>query len=169
MYSPIETNETHSHTFHSCQHQHQHQHQHHHSHMMTQFGPIGHGHSHSHQHNHGHGHGHGHGHLPGHFMILSRPTNEQQKLQQQQHQKQQQLQQQEKLQQQLPEHKTDIKNDHKVQSSSQEPNLGMDKSPMCLINELARANSIKHQYHLVDETGPPHEKTFTGTNLIKSN
>lgn len=36
-----------------------------------------------------------------------------------------------------------------------------DKSPMCLINELVRFNGISHQYRLIDETGPPHDKTFT--------
>ncbi|RWS10943.1 double-stranded RNA-binding protein Staufen 2-like protein, partial [Dinothrombium tinctorium] len=35
------------------------------------------------------------------------------------------------------------------------------KTPMCLINELSRFNDIQHQYHLVDETGPSHKKTFT--------
>ncbi|XP_067142126.1 double-stranded RNA-binding protein Staufen homolog 2-like isoform X2 [Centruroides vittatus] len=36
-----------------------------------------------------------------------------------------------------------------------------EKTPMCLINELARYNKVQHQYHLVDESGPPHKKTFT--------
>ncbi|XP_074657003.1 double-stranded RNA-binding protein Staufen homolog [Tubulanus polymorphus] len=35
-----------------------------------------------------------------------------------------------------------------------------EKTPMCLINELARYNKIQHQYTLVDETGPAHKKTF---------
>lgn len=36
-----------------------------------------------------------------------------------------------------------------------------EKTPMCLINELARYNKVQPQYHLVDESGPPHKKTFT--------
>ncbi|KAH9490575.1 hypothetical protein Btru_034158 [Bulinus truncatus] len=35
-----------------------------------------------------------------------------------------------------------------------------EKTPMCLINELARFNKISHQYVLVDEQGPAHKKTF---------
>ncbi|BFZ21572.1 hypothetical protein BsWGS_24611 [Bradybaena similaris] len=35
-----------------------------------------------------------------------------------------------------------------------------EKTPMCLINELARFNKILHQYTLVDEQGPAHKKTF---------
>ena len=37
-----------------------------------------------------------------------------------------------------------------------------EKSPMCRINEISRFNDIKHEYHLVGESGPPHDKTFTG-------
>ena len=36
-----------------------------------------------------------------------------------------------------------------------------EKTPMCLINELARYNKIQHQYRLTDEAGPAHKKTFT--------
>ena len=36
-----------------------------------------------------------------------------------------------------------------------------EKTPMCLINELARYNKIQHQYRLTDESGPAHKKTFT--------
>lgn len=36
------------------------------------------------------------------------------------------------------------------------------KSPMCRINEICRYNDIKHEYHLIDESGPAHSKTFTG-------
>ena len=32
-----------------------------------------------------------------------------------------------------------------------------EKTPMCLVNELARFNKISHQYKLVDETGPAHK------------
>ncbi|KAK3088569.1 hypothetical protein FSP39_020726 [Pinctada imbricata] len=35
-----------------------------------------------------------------------------------------------------------------------------EKTPMCLINELARYNKIMHQYTLVDEQGPAHKKVF---------
>lgn len=35
-----------------------------------------------------------------------------------------------------------------------------EKTPMCLINELARYNRVSHQYTLVDEQGPAHKKTF---------
>lgn len=38
-----------------------------------------------------------------------------------------------------------------------------DKTPMCLINELARYNKLKPQYVLQDETGPAHKKIFTVT------
>ncbi|XP_078332855.1 double-stranded RNA-binding protein Staufen homolog isoform X2 [Crassostrea virginica] len=36
-----------------------------------------------------------------------------------------------------------------------------EKTPMCLINELARYNKISHQYTLVDEQGPAHKKVFS--------
>lgn len=35
-----------------------------------------------------------------------------------------------------------------------------EKTPMCLINELARFNKASHQYCLTDEQGPAHKKTF---------
>ncbi|KAH3712385.1 hypothetical protein DPMN_072085 [Dreissena polymorpha] len=35
-----------------------------------------------------------------------------------------------------------------------------EKTPMCLINELARFNRVTHQYTLVDEQGPAHKKNF---------
>lgn len=35
-----------------------------------------------------------------------------------------------------------------------------EKTPMSLINELARYNKIEHSYTLIDEKGPPHEKVF---------
>ncbi|CAG5036356.1 unnamed protein product [Parnassius apollo] len=38
-----------------------------------------------------------------------------------------------------------------------------EKTPMCLVNELARYNKIKHQYRLTSETGPAHKKVFTVT------
>jgi len=36
-----------------------------------------------------------------------------------------------------------------------------EKTPMCLVNELARFNKIQHQYKLTDECGPAHKKNFT--------
>ncbi|XP_077990821.1 double-stranded RNA-binding protein Staufen homolog 2-like isoform X2 [Glandiceps talaboti] len=35
-----------------------------------------------------------------------------------------------------------------------------EKTPMCLLNELARYNKMQPQYQLVDESGPAHQKTF---------
>ncbi|KAK9504760.1 hypothetical protein O3M35_008951 [Rhynocoris fuscipes] len=42
-------------------------------------------------------------------------------------------------------------------------NVGKEKTPMCLVNELARYNKIEHQYRLTNEEGPPHKKKFTVT------
>ncbi|XP_026275861.1 double-stranded RNA-binding protein Staufen homolog 2 isoform X1 [Frankliniella occidentalis] len=38
-----------------------------------------------------------------------------------------------------------------------------EKTPMCLVNELARYNKIPHQYRLTNEQGPAHRKQFTVT------
>ncbi|EZA47672.1 double-stranded RNA-binding protein Staufen homolog 2 isoform X2 [Ooceraea biroi] len=38
-----------------------------------------------------------------------------------------------------------------------------EKTPMCLLNELARFNRIQHQYRLTNEQGPAHKKKFTVT------
>lgn len=38
-----------------------------------------------------------------------------------------------------------------------------EKTPMCLVNELARYNKIQHQYRLTGESGPAHKKRFTVT------
>lgn len=38
-----------------------------------------------------------------------------------------------------------------------------EKTPMCLLNELARFNKIQHQYRLTNEQGPAHKKRFTVT------
>ncbi|XP_053690443.1 maternal effect protein staufen-like [Sabethes cyaneus] len=38
-----------------------------------------------------------------------------------------------------------------------------EKTPMCLVNELARYNKIQHQYRLTGESGPAHKKQFTVT------
>jgi len=46
-----------------------------------------------------------------------------------------------------------------------QPELGSvktkEKTPMCLVNELARFNKVQHQYKLTDELGPAHKKNFT--------
>lgn len=36
-----------------------------------------------------------------------------------------------------------------------------EKTPMCLVNELARFNKSQHQYRLIGEQGPAHKKRFT--------
>ncbi|KPP58887.1 hypothetical protein Z043_123247, partial [Scleropages formosus] len=36
-----------------------------------------------------------------------------------------------------------------------------EKTPMCLVNELARFNRIQPQYKLLNERGPAHAKIFT--------
>lgn len=36
-----------------------------------------------------------------------------------------------------------------------------EKTPMCLLNELARFNKLQPKYELINETGPPHEKVFS--------
>ncbi|XP_055619662.1 maternal effect protein staufen isoform X2 [Toxorhynchites rutilus septentrionalis] len=38
-----------------------------------------------------------------------------------------------------------------------------EKTPMCLVNELARYNKLQHQYRLTGESGPAHKKRFTVT------
>ncbi|XP_017769294.1 PREDICTED: double-stranded RNA-binding protein Staufen homolog 2 isoform X2 [Nicrophorus vespilloides] len=50
-------------------------------------------------------------------------------------------------------------------TSSTVPNLAnmKEKTPMCLVNELARYNKIQHQYRLTGEQGPAHKKIFTVT------
>ncbi|KAI9552256.1 hypothetical protein GHT06_022618 [Daphnia sinensis] len=37
---------------------------------------------------------------------------------------------------------------------------GKKKTPMCLVNELARHHKIHPQYRLTEESGPPHQKMF---------
>lgn len=50
-------------------------------------------------------------------------------------------------------------------SSAPNPPLAniKEKTPMCLVNELARYNKIQHQYRLTGEQGPAHKKIFTVT------
>lgn len=35
-----------------------------------------------------------------------------------------------------------------------------EKTPMCLVNELARFNRIQPQYKLLNENGPAHAKVY---------
>merc|ERR1719232_1934400 len=46
-------------------------------------------------------------------------------------------------------------------STSSNNSLIKEKTPMCLVNELARYNKVGHQYRLTDESGPAHKKNFT--------
>ncbi|VVC29995.1 Hypothetical protein CINCED_3A006676 [Cinara cedri] len=55
---------------------------------------------------------------------------------------------------------TQLQNDISANNSA---SIDKDKTPMCLVNELARFNKIKHQYKLTNEQGPPHQKKFTVT------
>ncbi|KAL4217768.1 Double-stranded RNA-binding protein Staufen 1 [Mactra antiquata] len=57
---------------------------------------------------------------------------------------------------------TVLSNDKGQSSSQSSQSLAntKEKTPMCLINELARFNRVTHQYTLVDEQGPAHKKTF---------
>ncbi|XP_055379366.1 maternal effect protein staufen [Condylostylus longicornis] len=45
--------------------------------------------------------------------------------------------------------------------STENISSGKEKTPMCLVNELARYNQIQHQYRLTGEQGPAHSKRFT--------
>ncbi|KAK0066309.1 double-stranded RNA-binding protein Staufen [Biomphalaria pfeifferi] len=60
--------------------------------------------------------------------------------------------------------KSEVKLPEKPEKNNATEMLGLantkEKTPMCLINELARFNKISHQYTLVDEQGPAHKKTF---------
>ncbi|XP_011505196.1 PREDICTED: double-stranded RNA-binding protein Staufen homolog 2 [Ceratosolen solmsi marchali] len=54
------------------------------------------------------------------------------------------------------------------QSNATNANLAntREKTPMCLVNELARFNKIQHQYRLTNEQGPAHKKRFTVTLML---
>lgn len=56
---------------------------------------------------------------------------------------------------------------HANTNTSSAPNATLanikEKTPMCLVNELARYNKIQHQYRLTGEEGPAHKKIFTVT------
>ncbi|XP_077866790.1 double-stranded RNA-binding protein Staufen homolog 2-like [Saccoglossus kowalevskii] len=47
-----------------------------------------------------------------------------------------------------------------AQTISQNMANPKEKTPMCLLNELARYNKTQPQYKLQDESGPAHQKTF---------
>lgn len=111
-------------------------------------------------------------------------NNQNQLPQQQQSQQQQQLQQ-SQSQQQQPQHvsqqsnmeqpkavTSDINGESRDENSSNQNHANAtnpalanmkEKTPMCLLNELARFNRIQHQYRLTNEQGPAHKKRFTVT------
>ncbi|XP_059615052.1 double-stranded RNA-binding protein Staufen homolog 2 [Phlebotomus argentipes] len=56
----------------------------------------------------------------------------------------------------------DPSTDNTSQSATSETLANIkEKTPMCLVNELARHNKIQHQYRLTSEQGPAHKKKFT--------
>lgn len=55
---------------------------------------------------------------------------------------------------------TDAQNKNIDENNDKDNQNMAQKTPMCLINELARYNKIQAQYILEDETGPSHKKTF---------
>ncbi|XP_014208195.1 double-stranded RNA-binding protein Staufen homolog 2 isoform X2 [Copidosoma floridanum] len=59
-------------------------------------------------------------------------------------------------------------NQQQSQGNSTNSNLAntREKTPMCLVNELARFNKIQHQYRLTNEQGPAHKKRFTVTLML---
>ncbi|XP_012226621.1 double-stranded RNA-binding protein Staufen homolog 2 isoform X2 [Linepithema humile] len=114
------------------------------------------------------------------------PNNQQnQPTQQQQSQQQQQQLQQSQSQQQQSQHVSqqpnmeqpkavtnDVNGESRDENSSNQNHANTtnpalanmkEKTPMCLLNELARFNRIQHQYRLTNEQGPAHKKRFTVT------
>ncbi|XP_067010625.2 double-stranded RNA-binding protein Staufen homolog 2 isoform X2 [Anabrus simplex] len=85
-------------------------------------------------------------------------TLSQQRQQQQQQQLQQPQQQQQQQQQQSQSNNTSTTNTTNINVANTK-----EKTPMCLVNELARFNKILHQYRLTNEQGPAHKKRFTVT------
>ncbi|KAJ8684218.1 hypothetical protein QAD02_020010 [Eretmocerus hayati] len=95
-------------------------------------------------------------------MTLQNPHLPQ--MQQQQHQQQHQQQNVEQKKEDTGESAEDSSlNQHQGQANSTNANLAntREKTPMCLVNELARFNKIQHQYKLTNEQGPAHKKRFT--------
>lgn len=66
------------------------------------------------------------------------------------------------------ESKDDGSGSQQGQANSTNANLAntREKTPMCLVNELARFNKIQHQYRLTNEQGPAHKKRFTVTLML---
>lgn len=106
----------------------------------------------------------------------NQPPQQQQPSQQQVQQSQSQQQQPQHVQQSNVEQSKTITND--VNGESRDDNASgqnhanatnpalanmKEKTPMCLLNELARFNRIQHQYRLTNEQGPAHKKRFTVT------
>ncbi|KAL7299733.1 hypothetical protein TKK_0007483 [Trichogramma kaykai] len=62
----------------------------------------------------------------------------------------------------------ETKEDGQSGANSTNSNLSntREKTPMCLVNELARFNKIQHQYRLTNEQGPAHKKRFTVTLML---
>uniref|UniRef100_A0A6M2DZ61 Putative staufen n=1 Tax=Xenopsylla cheopis TaxID=163159 RepID=A0A6M2DZ61_XENCH len=60
---------------------------------------------------------------------------------------------------------TTVRPENTTSGSSAQPAATLantkEKTPMCLVNELARYNKIQHQYRLTSEQGPAHKKRFT--------
>ncbi|KAK0403446.1 hypothetical protein QR680_016922 [Steinernema hermaphroditum] len=52
-----------------------------------------------------------------------------------------------------------------VYNYAQRLSVQTDKTPMCRIAELSRYNKLRHEYVLLDESGPAHKKRFT-VNLV---
>ncbi|XP_058795500.1 double-stranded RNA-binding protein Staufen homolog 2 isoform X2 [Phymastichus coffea] len=82
---------------------------------------------------------------------------------------------QQQQQQQPIQHSTEQKTEESVelkddsgQANATNANLAntREKTPMCLVNELARFNKIQHQYRLTNEQGPAHKKRFTVTLML---
>ncbi|XP_012284626.1 double-stranded RNA-binding protein Staufen homolog 2 isoform X2 [Orussus abietinus] len=102
-----------------------------------------------------------------------------QNIQQTQYDTQQNIQEQQQQQQQNSEKNKSPTNEDKEESTDQNPEVAeekgkdhenvtnsnlantKEKTPMCLVNELARFNKIPHQYRLTNEQGPAHKKEFT--------
>lgn len=59
-----------------------------------------------------------------------------------------------------------IDDDQQSQGNSSNLANTREKTPMCLVNELARFNKIQHQYRLTNEQGPAHKKRFTVTLML---
>jgi double-stranded RNA-binding protein Staufen len=99
-------------------------------------------------------------------MTLQNPNHHSIQQQQQQQSLQQNMEQ--KKNDDLGESKDDSSNQQQGQNNGTNSNLAntREKTPMCLVNELARFNKIQHQYRLTNEQGPAHKKRFTVTLML---